>query len=104
MAFPVTSPPALLKPQTRLLPAEDRQHTPAGWLDSRHCFSFGSHYDPRNTHFGLLLVSNDDVVAPGTGFDTHPHQDASPPGRHAATPRRTPRGTTGSSTRGWRSG
>src|SRR3954449_11054301 len=49
--------------------------TRAGWLDSRHSFSFGHHYDPANTHFGLLLVSNDDVVAPGTGFETHPHQD-----------------------------
>jgi hypothetical protein len=45
------------------------------WLDSKHCFSFGGFYDPRNTHFGLLLVSNDDVVAPGTGFETHPHRD-----------------------------
>jgi redox-sensitive bicupin YhaK (pirin superfamily) len=50
-------------------------HTRAGWLDSRHCFSFGRHYDPSNTHHGLLLVSNDDVVKPYTGFDTHPHRD-----------------------------
>jgi quercetin 2,3-dioxygenase len=49
--------------------------TRAGWLDSRHSFSFGQHYDPANTHFGLLLVSNDDVVAAGTGFETHPHRD-----------------------------
>ena len=49
--------------------------TKIGWLDSHHSFSFGHHYDPANTHFGLLLVSNDDVVAPGTGFETHPHQD-----------------------------
>ncbi|MDP8922874.1 MAG: pirin family protein, partial [Chloroflexota bacterium] len=49
-------------------------HTRAGWLDSRHCFSFGRHYDPFNTHHGLLLVSNDDVK-PFTGFDTHPHRD-----------------------------
>ncbi|MFJ5517265.1 pirin family protein [Streptomyces griseoluteus] len=55
--------------------AAERFHTRAGWLDSRHCFSFSRHWDPRNTHFGLLLVSNDDVVAPGTGFDTHPHRD-----------------------------
>jgi redox-sensitive bicupin YhaK (pirin superfamily) len=47
----------------------------AGWLDSRHSFSFGPHFDPANTHHGLLLVSNDDRVAPGTGFSTHPHQD-----------------------------
>ncbi|MGA4542877.1 pirin family protein [Uniformispora flossi] len=55
--------------------AADRFHTAAGWLESHHSFSFSHHYDPGNTHFGLLLVSNDDVVAPGTGFDTHPHRD-----------------------------
>lgn len=53
----------------------DRPSTTTSWLDSKHCFSFGGHYDPQNTHFGLLLVSNDDVVAPGTGFETHPHRD-----------------------------
>jgi redox-sensitive bicupin YhaK (pirin superfamily) len=55
--------------------AGERFWTQAGWLDSWHSFSFGHHYDPANTHFGLLLVSNDDVVAPGTGFETHPHRD-----------------------------
>jgi quercetin 2,3-dioxygenase len=55
--------------------AGERFWTSAGWLESRHSFSFGHHYDPANTHFGLLLVSNDDVVAPGTGFETHPHRD-----------------------------
>ena len=55
---------------------KDQQfRTRAGWLDSRHCFSFGHHYDPANTHHGLLLVSNDDIVRPFTGFDTHPHRD-----------------------------
>jgi quercetin 2,3-dioxygenase len=53
----------------------DRFATDWGWLDSKHSFSFGDHYDPTNTHFGLLLVSNDDVVAPGAGFETHPHRD-----------------------------
>ena len=53
----------------------DRFTTTLDWLDSRHSFSFGPHYDPGNTHFGLLLVSNDDVVAPGGGFATHPHRD-----------------------------
>jgi hypothetical protein len=55
--------------------AGDRFHTRLGWLDSHHSFSFGQHYDPDDTHFGLLLVSNDDVVLPGTGFETHPHRD-----------------------------
>jgi redox-sensitive bicupin YhaK (pirin superfamily) len=55
--------------------AATRLHTDLGWLDSWHCFSFGSHYDPANTHHGLLLVSNDDRVAPGQGFGTHAHRD-----------------------------
>jgi redox-sensitive bicupin YhaK (pirin superfamily) len=55
--------------------ASDRSTTTIDWLDSKHSFSFGSHYDDRNTHHGLLLVNNDDVVAPGTGFETHPHRD-----------------------------
>ncbi len=53
----------------------DRFHTEAGWLHSNHSFSFSRHYDPANTHHGLLLVNNDDRVDPGTGFSTHPHQD-----------------------------
>lgn len=55
--------------------AESRAVTTTPWLTSRHSFSFGDHYDPANTHFGLMLVNNDDIVAPGTGFDTHPHRD-----------------------------
>ena len=55
--------------------AESRFVTRTGWLESRHCFSFGPHYSPDNTHHGLLLVSNDDVVRPGSGFETHPHRD-----------------------------
>ena len=53
----------------------DRFPTEFGWLHSHHSFSFGHHYDPDNTHHGLLLVSNDDRVDPGTGFETHPHKD-----------------------------
>lgn len=56
-------------------PADTRFHTDLGWLDSWHCFSFGPHFDPGNVGHGLLLVSNDDVVAPGQGFGTHPHRD-----------------------------
>ena len=55
--------------------AEDRFHSHIGWLNSRHSFSFSNHYDPDNTHHGLLLVSNDDIVAPDSGFRTHPHRD-----------------------------
>jgi redox-sensitive bicupin YhaK (pirin superfamily) len=53
----------------------DRPTTRIPWLESRHSFSFGRHHDPANTHHGLLLVSNDDIVRAGTGFDTHPHRD-----------------------------
>jgi redox-sensitive bicupin YhaK (pirin superfamily) len=55
--------------------AADRAVTKTAWLNSRHSFSFGDHYDPGNTHHGVLLVNNDDVVEPGSGFDTHPHRD-----------------------------
>jgi redox-sensitive bicupin YhaK (pirin superfamily) len=55
--------------------AADRAVTTTSWLKSRHSFSFGDHYDPDNTHHGLLLVNNDDRVEPATGFDTHPHRD-----------------------------
>ncbi len=55
--------------------AEDRAHTRLGWLDSRHSFSFGHHHDPENINHGQLLVLNDDRVAGGTGFETHPHRD-----------------------------
>jgi len=64
-----------LAPTIDVRRADSRFKTEAGWLDSRHCFSFGYHYDPRNTHHGLLLVSNDDIVQPNTGFSTHPHRD-----------------------------
>ena len=55
--------------------ADQRFATDIGWLDSKHSFSFGHHYDPKETGHGLLLVLNDDVVRGGTGFQTHPHQD-----------------------------
>ena len=55
--------------------ADERPHTKIGWLDSHHSFSFGRHHDPDNTHHGLLLVSNDDWIAPSAGFETHPHRD-----------------------------
>jgi redox-sensitive bicupin YhaK (pirin superfamily) len=55
--------------------AGTRFRTQLDWLDSRHSFSFGPHYDPANTHFGLLLVSNDDRVRPEAGFGAHSHRD-----------------------------
>jgi quercetin 2,3-dioxygenase len=62
-------------PHSEIRRAHDRFATRLPWLDSHHSFSFGHHWDPANTHFGLLLVSNDDIVRPGTGFETHPHRD-----------------------------
>ena len=53
----------------------DRGTTAIGWLDSRHSFSFGDYHDPRHTQFRALRVLNDDRVAPGKGFGTHPHRD-----------------------------
>lgn len=46
-----------------------------GWLKSIFHFSFAEYYNPENIHFGPLRVLNDDLVKPGTGFDTHPHRD-----------------------------
>jgi redox-sensitive bicupin YhaK (pirin superfamily) len=66
---------ATLTPQVDVRHADERVKTRLGWLDSKHSFSFGRHYDQANTHHGLLLVNNDDIVKPGTGFETHPHQD-----------------------------
>jgi redox-sensitive bicupin YhaK (pirin superfamily) len=59
----------------RIRRAADRGRTELPWLDGRHTFSFGGYHDPRHHHFGRLRVINDDVVAPGGGFDTHPHHD-----------------------------
>jgi redox-sensitive bicupin YhaK (pirin superfamily) len=64
-----------LAPQIDIRRADDRMKTNIGWLDSKHSFSFSRHWDPANTHHGLLLVNNDDIVLPGTGFETHPHRD-----------------------------
>jgi redox-sensitive bicupin YhaK (pirin superfamily) len=64
-----------LEPEVDIRRAAERAVTRIDWLDSHHSFSFGHHYEPGNTHHGLLLVNNDDIVLPGKGFETHPHQD-----------------------------
>ncbi len=58
-----------------LYPAQERGHANHGWLNSYHSFSFAQWYHADKTNFGVLRVLNDDEVAPGTGFGTHPHQN-----------------------------
>jgi len=58
-----------------VISADKRHYNDFGWLKTYWLFSFDTYHDPENNNFGILRVFNDDVIAPHTGFDTHPHRE-----------------------------
>lgn len=61
--------------KTVLHRADTRGYADHGWLKTSHTFSFAGYHNPERMHFGVLRVLNDDFIAPGMGFGTHPHRD-----------------------------
>ena len=59
----------------QIIKSETRGKTHIDWLESYHSFSFGQYYDSDNIQFGPIRVLNDDIIAPGAGFPTHPHNN-----------------------------
>ena len=60
---------------TVLHTADSRGRADHGWLQSKHSFSFANYHDTKRMHFGVLRVLNDDIIAGGRGFGTHPHDN-----------------------------
>lgn len=58
-----------------LIKADTRGHADHGWLKANHSFSFANYYNPERMNFGVLRVLNDDYIAEGMGFGTHPHDN-----------------------------
>lgn len=61
--------------KTILHRATSRGHADHGWLNSHQSFSFANYHNPERMNFGALSVLNDDIVAAGRGFGTHPHSN-----------------------------
>lgn len=61
--------------KTILHKSETRGHANHGWLNTHHTFSFANYYNPERVNFGALRVLNDDWIAAGEGFGTHPHDN-----------------------------
>ncbi|HBL74670.1 MAG: hypothetical protein A2W90_24390 [Bacteroidetes bacterium GWF2_42_66] len=61
--------------ETIIYRSEQRGQANHGWLNARYSFSFSNYYNPENIHFGVLRVLNDDIIQPGMGFGTHPHDN-----------------------------
>lgn len=61
--------------QSRIFPKSERGKADFGWLKANFSFSFGNYYNPDMVQFGMLRVLNDDTIAGGMGFGTHPHEN-----------------------------
>ena len=64
-----------IEPVFKVQRAADRHFSSHGWLQTFFSFSFADYYDPNNLNWGALRVLNDDLIAPKSGFETHPHKD-----------------------------